>query len=453
MIKRASEPPEHRPRPLLTSLKGPSSEALALFFTALVLRVVYVFAVHSVNAQPSSDGITYDQLAWNLARGMGFQLQGEVALYATAKAPLLPWLLSLVYRATGHSYFAALLLQCVIGAFVPLGVRALGRSMFGPGVARIASWLAVVHPLLIFFSGYLLTESLFCVLVLAALTSSVEWLKDPRRSRAFTAGVWWAFATLTRPTALPLPFLVALWAWAPLGLMLRPAERGRQIGLVFLALSLVIAPWAIRNTVVLGEFVLITTGGGRTLLDANNAKVWDDPALRGNAISTAEVEPWKSRWEGLSETDVDRAASAEAIAFGLSRWRQWPEMALVKLSRFWRPNALTSSTGRWWAPGSWPDRLLGAADPLLIWSLLIWPLALWGLVRTVRYTRRYFQLLPFWVITMFTLSTMVFWGALRMRVPVEPLVLLYAGAGFADLSWRLRVRRAGLSLISSATRR
>ncbi|MCE9628042.1 MAG: glycosyltransferase family 39 protein [Candidatus Eisenbacteria bacterium] len=453
MIKRATEPFEDRPRPLLTRIPGPSGEVLALFLVALVLRVGYVLAVHATNAQPSSDGITYDQLAWNLARGMGFQLQGEAALYPTAKAPLLPWMLSLLYRATGHSYFSALLLQCVIGAFVPVGVRTLGREMFGPSIGRIAGWLAVCHPLLIFFSGYLLTESLFCVLVLAALHSSVMWLKQPKGSRAFTAGVWWALATLTRPTALPLPFMVALWAWAPLGLMLQPAERAKQVGMVFLALVLVISPWAVRNTIVLGEFVLVTTGGGRTLLDANNAQVWDDPALRGNAISTAEVEPWKSKWEGLSETDVDRAASAEAIAFGLSRWKQWPEMALVKLARFWRPNAVTSSTGRWWARGSLPDRVLGTLDPLLLWSLLVWPMALWGLVRTVRFTRRHFQLLPFWVIALFTLSTMVFWGALRMRVPVEPLVLLYAGAGIADVLWRVRMRRAGLALIASATKR
>jgi hypothetical protein len=347
--------------------------------------------------------------------------------------------LSLLYRATGHSYFAALVMQCFIGALVPAGVRVLGREMFGPGIGRIASWLAVFHPLLIFFSGYLLTESLFCVLVLAALHASVMWLKQPKGSRAILA--------------LPLPFLVAAWAWAPLGLMLQPAERARQVGMVFLALVLVITPWAVRNTIMLGEFVLITTGGGRTLLDANNAQVWDNPALRGNAISTAEVEPWKSRWEGLSETDVDRAASAEAIAFGLSRWRQWPEMAMLKLARFWRPNAVTSSTGRWWARGSLPDRLLGALDPLLLWSLLVWPMALWGLIRTVKFTRRHFQLLPFWVIALFTASTLVFWGALRMRVPVEPLVLLYAGAGIADVVWRLRVQRAGRSLVSSAVKR
>ena len=432
-----------------TRLPMPSGEVLALFFVALVLRAGYVLAVHHLDAQASSDSISYDQIAWNLARGMGFQLQGEVALYPTAKAPLLPWLVSLLYRATGHVYFAALLLQCVIGALVPVLTRSLGRHMFGPGVGRAAGWLAVCHPLLIFFSGYLLTESLFCVMVLGSLVASVEWLKKPRATQAFRAGVLWGLASLTRPTALPLPVVVALWAWAPLGLMLKPQVRWKQVGALALGVVLTIAPWTVRNLIVLHDFVPITTGGGRTLLDANNARVWDDPALRGNAISTADQEPWATRFKGHSELEVDRMASEEAIAFGLSRWRQLPEMAWIKFTRFWRLRAMTPSTGRWYRAGSLPDRLLGAADPLLLWSLVTLPLALWGLYRTVRWSRRHFQLLPLWIIAMFTLGSLVFWGSLRLRVPAEPLVLLYAAAGLADLVWRSRVRRAGLALIST----
>src|SRR5437016_1550183 len=183
MIQRAAEPPPDRIREARVRLPRPSGEVLAMLVAALVLRVAYVLAVHRLSAQPSSDSIAYDQLGWNLARGMGFQLNGEVALYPTAKAPLLPWLVSLLYRATGHVYFAALLLQCAIGAFIPVLVRALGRTMFGFRAGRVAGWLAVVHPLLVFFSGYLLTENLFCVMVLAALLASVEWLKAPRPGR------------------------------------------------------------------------------------------------------------------------------------------------------------------------------------------------------------------------------------------------------------------------------
>jgi 4-amino-4-deoxy-L-arabinose transferase-like glycosyltransferase len=421
---------------------------LALFTAALLLRVAFVLAVHQLSAQASSDSIAYDQLGWNLARGLGFQLNGVGGLYPTAKAPLLPYVVSLLYRVTGHVYFAAVLLQCVIGAFIPVLVRALGRTMFGFSVGRIAGWLAVAHPLLVFFSGYLLTESLFCVMVLAALLVSVEWLKAPRRGRAFGAGLLWGLACLTRPTAMPLPVVVALWVWAPLGLIVSAPERWRQLALLALGVVLTIAPWTIRNAIVLHAFVPITTGGGRTLLDANNPRVWDDPALRGNAISTADVEPWATRFKNRSEVEVDRIASREAIAFGLSRWRDWPAVALAKLARLWRFSALTESTGRWYRTGSLPDRVLGALDPLAVWSWLVMPFAIWGVARTARWTRRHFQLLPLWIILTFSAGSVVFWGALRLRVPAEPLLMLYAAVGYADLVRRLRLRRAGLALLS-----
>jgi 4-amino-4-deoxy-L-arabinose transferase-like glycosyltransferase len=451
MIQRADDrsprgpSPGWKGRPLI----APSGEALALFAVALALRLAYTWLVHGPGAVPYSDSATYDELAWNLARGQGFQVMGATALYPTAKAPLLPWVVSLLYRGTGHVYFYAILLQCVIGALVPVILRALGRSMFGLPVGRIAGWLAVVNPLLVFFSGYLLTESLFCVVMLLALFASVEWLKTPRPGRALGVGVMWGLACLTRPTAMPLPVVVALWAWAPLSLTVAASDRLRQLGLLFLGLVLTLAPWTIRNAVVLHELVPISTGGGRTLLDANNAKVWDDPVMRGNAISTAEVEPWVSKFKNHSEVEVDRMASQEAIAFGLSRWRQWPVIAWAKLARFWRPNAMTESTGRWFQRDSLPDRILRLLDPLLLWSLVVLPLAIWGLVRTLRSTRQHFQMLPLLIIAMFTLSAVVFWGALRMRVPVEPLVVLYAAAGLADVTRRVRLRRAGMALIST----
>jgi len=56
-------------------------------------------------------------------------------------------------------------------------------------------------------------------------------------------------------------------------------------------------------------------------------------------------------------------------------------------------------------------------DPLLPWSIVFFPLAGWGLARTLRGTRRHFQLLPLWVIAASTLGTLVYWGALRLRVP------------------------------------
>jgi hypothetical protein len=245
---------------------------------------------------------------------------------------------------------------------------------------------------------------------------------------------------------------VAGWAWGPLGLGLAPAARRRQVALLLLGAALAVAPWTLRNAVTLRAFVPLTTGGGRSLLDANNAQVWDDPTLRGGAIGILAAEPWASRYRGLSEVELDRRAGKEAMAFLRSRASQWPSAALAKLGRFWRWTSSAPSTGRWASEKAGLARRLAALDPLLPWSIVFFPLSAWGVVRTLRGSRRHFQLLPLLVIAVFTLGTVVYWGALRLRVPIEPLVVLYAAAGLADLAWRVRVRRVGLALISSQRR-
>ena len=416
---------------------------------AFVLRAAYAWLVHGPGAQPSSDSATYDEIAWNLARGLGFQLQGREALYPTAFVPpALPFALSLFYRAVGHSFFGAVLLMCAFGALVPPLLRQLGRSMFGPAVGSWAGWLAVVHPLMVFFSGYVMTESLFSVVLLLALLSSVAWIKQPGGARAFWSGALWGAASLTRPTALPLAFVVALWAWGPLGLFLPSGERRRQLLLLLLGVALVVTPWTLRNAVSMRTFIPLTTGGGRSLLDANNPVVWDDDAGRGGAIAVLSTEPWATRFRGLDEVEVDRRAGREAVAFLQSRVSDWPRNALAKLARYWRWTALTPSTGTWASSSAGAAGRLQRLDPLLPWSILFFPLAVWGLVRTLRGTRRHFQLLPLWIVSASTLGAIVYWGALRMRVPIEPLVTLYAAVAVADLVWRVRLRRSGLALLS-----
>lgn len=456
VLQRAPIPPDPRgpggprgPRrpPTARTFSIPRA-SLLLFAVALALRVAYVWLALGPDATPSSDAVSYDTVAWNLARGVGFHLNGAAGSYPTAFVPpVLPFVTSLLYRVVGHQFFAALLLQAVLGALVPLVVAALGTAVFGGAPGRLAGWLAALHPLLVFFSGYLLTETTFTLALLLAVFASMEWLKTPRPGRALGAGLLWGVAALTRPTALPLPLVVAAWAWAPLGLTVMPRERVRQLAMLALGVVLVVAPWTIRNAIELRAFVPVTTGGGRSLLDANNAIVWDDPALRGGATSVIGIEPYASRFRGLSEAEVDRVSGAMAREFMLSRMHDWPAVKLAKLARFWRLTAESGSTGSWQRGDSSLGALLRVVDPLLVWSLVVLPFAIAGLVTTLRGPRRLFQSLPALVILAFTFGAIVYWGALRLRVPIEPYVVLYAAVG-ANEAWKAwRVRRAGLRLV------
>jgi 4-amino-4-deoxy-L-arabinose transferase-like glycosyltransferase len=443
MFKRFESPARAR-----TPGARPDLEWLLVFAVALVLRVAYAWIATGPHGQPYSDPVDYDTLAWNLARGAGFSLGSTGGLYPTAfRPPALPWITSLLYGAVGHRYFAAVLLQCVIGATVPLLVRAFGTAMFGGAVGRLGAWIAAIHPLLVFFCGYLLTEPLFCALMLLALAASASWVKTPRPGRALRAGLAWGLSSLARPTSLMLPGLVLLWAWVPLGLTIAPRDRVRQMLLLVLGLVLTVGPWTLRNALVLHAFVPVTTGGGVVLYVGNNPGVWGDPARRGGAGSDEWTALAAGEFRGLSEHEADVRARARALAFLREHARELPAMAAAKLARFWRLSAEGGGTGSWQRAGSPLARLLGWVDPLRIWSLFILPLAAWGAYRSFRGPRRWFQTLSVWVILYFTALGVVFFGSLRMRAPAEPLVALLAAAGLDDLWRRIRSRARGLRVV------
>jgi len=444
---RTDDTPARR-RSAATSTKSPPGPWLIVFLVALAVRVAYVWLAAGPGATASSDALTYDTVAWNLARGSGFSLGAGADTWPTAFVPpVVPWLTSLLYRVVGHQFFAALLLQCAIGALIPLLLASLASATFGGSVARIAAWLAALHPLLVFFSGYLLTETTFTAMLLAALVASAAWLKTPRPGRALGVGLVWGFACLTRPTALALPALIALWSWSPLGLTIAPRDRVRQLAMLALGVVLVIGPWTLRNGAALGAFVPVTTGGGRAFLDSNNPVVWGDPMTRGGANSTYGLEPWATMFRGKSEPEVDALARADGVRFLREHAREWPAMALAKLARFWRLTAEGGGTGLWQREGSPLTALASRVDPLLAWSVVVLPFAVFGWVRTLGGARRWFLSLPALVILYFTGLALVFWGSLRMRVPVEPLVLLYAAAGADEARRRWLTRARGFRVI------
>ncbi|HTK31760.1 MAG TPA: glycosyltransferase family 39 protein [Candidatus Saccharimonadaceae bacterium] len=422
---------------------------LALFGLALGLRLAYTWLAAGPHAAPYSDAADYDAIAWNLAGGHGFSMADAAGgFYPTAfRPPLVPWLTSLVYRAFGHRYLAALALQCAIGAVVPLLAAWYGSAVFGTGVGLAAGVLCAFDPLLVFFSGYLLTETAFTAAVLLGLLLTAQWIKTPRPGRALGVGLAWGVATLARPTALLLPALVAVWAWIPLGLTLAARDRVRQLLFVALGVALVVGPWTLRNAAVMHAFVPVTTGGGRAFLDSNNALVWGDPALRGGAESTYHLEPYAAHFQGLGEAAADREASRLAREFLAGHVAEWPAMAAAKLARFWRLSSEAGATGSWRSGDSRLGALTRVVDPLLFWSLLTLPLALWGAARVLSGPRRWFQSLALLTIGYFTLLAVVYWGALRTRVPIQPMVLLCSAVGFEDLRRRLRSRARGFKVI------
>ena len=385
---------------------------------ALLARLAHLAFGPGWNVQPYSDSVDYHRLAAHLAAGQGFTLGPESALYPTTfRPPLMPALVAPLYALFGPHYVVALLLQVVLSALAVPAAARLAKETLGDAAARVTAPLTALWPGLIFFSTNLGTETLALLLALVALLLAVRTFARGGAALALGTGLALGLAALARPTALPLAALLLPWL-----LLCAPrafAARSRDAALALLGLALCILPWSARNHAVTGRWPLVTSGGGNALWDSNNPLVVTDPALRGNALSLRQVEPYAREFQGLDEVGIDSLSAVRAKAFLAARPDLWAKLAGWKLARFFR---LTGEIGG----QPWRDPIFWS------WGLLA-PFALVGFVRAAARPRRPEAALALAVIAQTALA-IVYWGSLRMRAPIEP-VLIVLGAGTIALAY------------------
>jgi len=426
-----------------TRLRALLASPWAWAAVALLVRLLYLVVGPGFATQPYSDSVDYHRLAAHLAGGKGFTLGTEDALYPTTfRPPLLPFLLAPLYALFGPRYLVALLFQIVLSALtVPLAAR-LAHETLGARAARWTAPLLALWPPLVFFTGALLTETLAALLVVLALLLAARAFLRGGAALAIALGIALGLAALARPTALPLAAGLALWL-----LLAAPrvfARRALEVALVCAGLLLATLPWIARNHAVTGAWIPITSGGGAALDDSNNPIVVSDPRYRGGALSLRQVPPYDSLFQGKSELGIDRAAGARARTFLAEHRELWPRMVLWKLARFFRPTAETPATGRATAPGSLLGRMTRRLDPLLLsWGILL-PFFAVGWAGALGHPRTARCALALAVLVQAALA-MVYWGSLRMRLPVEPAIVILGAGTLAAFVARVRGSAPGRS--------
>jgi len=186
---------------------------------------------------------------------------------------------------------------------------------------------------------------------------------------------------------------------------------------------LVLSPWAVRNRLMLGEFVWTTTHGGYTLALANNEVYYRD-VLDGPPGSVwmgpAQREWWESvnrRTAGMPEPAADRFLRDEAIELAKRRPTTFARACLARLATFWSPAP---------AAGVYSALVRGIT---LICTLPV--LAAFAIGMTSPTFRRWPGVVAPCLILGLTVVHAFYWTDLRMRAPIVPAIAL--AAGFAAL--------------------
>ncbi|MFQ5748019.1 MAG: glycosyltransferase family 39 protein [Planctomycetota bacterium] len=239
--------------------------SLLLFLCAFGVRLAYLTRVESTPFRDERRMITdaryYDMRAREIAGG---DLLGDAPGFLS---PVYCYALGGAYALAGESMHVGKMLQVLLGAFSCVLLYWIGLKAFSGGIGLLAGFILAFYGLHIYYTGLLLPTVLVVFLNLLALFFLLP-SRRPAAWRFLLGGLVLGLAIGAKPNALLfLPFL-GLWIL----LAFRDASLRRRFlwGLLLLAgTAASIAPVTLRNYLVSGEFVLVTTTGGRNLLKGN----------------------------------------------------------------------------------------------------------------------------------------------------------------------------------------
>ncbi len=402
------------------------------------------------------------------------------------RTPGYPWFLALIYGLEGGPYAAvvvqSLLSLATLWLTVLLATRLLGESDLGWRVALFGA----VEPLNLIHSHQLMSDSLFTLLILAAVCLFLQLLLAPEQRRplvrAVFGGLFLGGAILTRPVgtyffALLLLWWLACW-WGPhrppvdsrLTLEMEAPSPALPIRtsplrwaplLAFAAVALLtVTPWLVRNYLTFHR-VFLSTSADHNLLITIGAQI--ETARRAPKNATAYWQVRRELEQELTDQMTREGLEVDNEAARAAYFRQWslkaikdhPSIALrfylkgvvtqffsdvpsfFELMGFTREKrsgwgaliqkGLRPALAQYFGP-HWPI-WVAAAMPLIIFDMTVYLLALWGIVALWR-SRSWFILLFMVSIIGYFLLTSAVAGLPRYRLPAMPYFITLAAWGW-----------------------
>ena len=402
---------------------GISSIPWGVFVLALAIRVAYIFQIETspLFAHPPVDGLTYVEHAQDLASG-NWLGQGREAFW---QPPLYPYVLGLLYALSPDLFFYAVrFFQALGGALLCVLTWSLGRQLFNPVVGTAAAGAAALYGPLIFFDGEILPATLGTFLNMAGLALLLRALRRPSFLRFAGAGLVFGLAVLTVATVLSF----ALGAASYVCYEIRKQNRSLRLPSAFLlGLLLAIAPVTLRNYAIGGDAVLVSANAGINFYLGNNPDYQRTVNIRPGwewyeLLNRAKVEAQAERLVQQSDFYMDKAREyivaqpvdyLVLLAQKTHLFWQGDEIGRNQDLYFWRRYTAILNATMWKWGIAFPFGLVG-------------PLALVGLALAFRHRA---CSLPLLFVALYALSVIAFFVTARYRLPVIPLLLVYAAYG------------------------
>ena len=439
-----------------------------LFVAALAIRWLYALVIFSGIGDPGLlgiDSIGYVANAQDLARSAASGLVHGVGWLgpSTLIMPLFTWLVAfnvLLFGTWGP--LAYVLLQGAIDAGTCLLIYGIARAVH-PRFAWPAAIAAVINPTQIVLTGLIYTDTPFVAFSALMLYGSLRWLREPEWCWALLTGMGLGGGALIRAVMVPWAPILLLFLLAVALVKRRLSRSGiAQLAGAGAVFAICISPVIWRNASQYGTPSITSQGGMHFAL-------WVVPLVKEARDGT----PWMTSYNDMQKRTNERYPTPTADPFEQSRRytavarerlaelgvgaavKAWLTGAAINLASpaiiLSPPVSQLPRTGFFGTPGATPiekiiNFMFRSDNSLYDWILLT---GIAGLILV-----RCMQLVGFGAATKLrdwpAIGLFVLWigyvlaingpvASPKYRLPIEPPLMVFTGAGYQALRQRIKV--------------
>lgn len=319
----------------------------------------------------------------------------EITTTPYYRPPGYPWMLAGIYFFTDGSYLAPRLFNMLLGLLSIVLMYLFGRAVYHRWVGMAVAALMAGYWGFIYYEGEVNDPAMFVILVPCLLWSLRLWATSFRFRWALLAGLLTGVYAIMRPNILLFGPFMAAWmlhaAWQagrlrhegmpdatlqagrlryekmPNGALqagrlrcrgLRPLARRVAVGWIGLfAAFLIILPVTVRNYVVSGEFVPVSTYFGENFLigngeDSDGYTSWT-PYLQ-DLEGTGQFTVWvysnivhglgkEVGNENLTDSEASKIFFQKGLDYAMDHKARTLKLALKKAVLFWSPWEITEN--------------------------------------------------------------------------------------------------------------
>lgn len=419
---------------------------ITLVLSVLVRVGVAVYIGNEVEALPGTfDQISYHNLAMRVNGGYGFTF-GEPWWPATsANAPTAHWsylytgYLILIYKIFGTSPLVARILQAiVVGLLQPYLAYRIARQVFNPTIGLAAAILTAFYAYFIYYAATLMTEPFYILAILASLLTSMVMVKqtleqDGKTNSSASENLWrgvWLGLTLGCAVLLRQLFLLVIpfifiWIWWASG-----KQLWKSLLVSGLTIMIMVLPFTISNYSRFDRFVLLNTNAGYALF-------WSNHPIYGTKFVPLLTDEMGSYEDLIPEEllSLDEAAlDQELLKLGMGFILKDPlRYLLLSLSR------IPPYFNFWPSSGS---SLISNVSRVSSFGILL-PFILYGLYRSFIERAKPLIMQPLFLLYMFVIVYtgihLLTWTLVRYRLPVDAVLVIFAGLALVDILNRIPV--------------